>query len=286
MTGPLVFPGLHQPSDAQHFARCCVSIRRLQTRRKPLGCPCVLVDSGSFTTIELNGGFPDPPEVYAAQLLRLHRAGVVEIAAAVTQDFMCEPFMVARTGLSVAEHQRLTVERYDALAACGLPFPIMPVLQGYRPEEYLDHLAQYGDRLAPGMWVGVGSVCKRQGDPARIVEVLLLIKLRRPDLRLHGFGIKTIALRSIGVRELLHSVDSMAWSDSAAEQSGLHVRKLGAELGRRVKPAEARRILLDRGITLRNPNDWREARAFEAAIAGIVPVPTQLPLHDLAGCLL
>jgi hypothetical protein len=144
---------------------------------------------------------------------------------------MCEPFMLDRTGLTVADHQRLTIERYDALWPEGLPFPIMPVLQGYDPQEYVAHVRAYGDRLTPGMWVGVGSVCKRNGSPEAIVEVLAAIKAVRPDLRIHGFGVKLTSLMHPGVREMLYSADSMAWSFAARKQG-------------------------------RDGNSWREASAF------------------------
>jgi hypothetical protein len=89
----------------------------------------------------------------------------------------------------------------------------------------------YGERLTRGKWVGVGSVCKRNGDPKAIERVLFTIKSARPDLRLHGFGVKTTALSSSLVTELLHSADSMAWSFAARRQG-------------------------------RNSNDWREAKAW------------------------
>lgn len=37
----------------------------------------------------------------------------------------------------------------------------------------------------------------------------------RPDLRLHGFGVRTTSLRHGLIRELLHTADSMAWSFNA-----------------------------------------------------------------------
>jgi hypothetical protein len=49
----------------------------------------------------------------------------------------------------------------------------MPVLQGWCAGDYLDHLEAYSDRLQPGAWVGVGSVCKRNVSPASIFKVLL-----------------------------------------------------------------------------------------------------------------
>jgi hypothetical protein len=82
--------------------------------------------------------------------------------------------------MSVEDHQRLTIERYDALVAENLPVSVMPVLQGYRPGDYHRHLLSYGDRLHPGMRVGVGSVCKRNGNPDAIAEILTLIRRARP----------------------------------------------------------------------------------------------------------
>jgi hypothetical protein len=136
---------------------------------------------------------------------------------AVTQDYMCEPSMVAKTGLSVAEHQCLTIERYDRLL--GLTdAPIMPVLQGYYADDYLRHLDMYGDRLRIGQRVGVGSVCKRNSRPNAILTILALIKAERPDLRLHGFGLKETALQDGRITSLLYSADSMAWSYAARRQ--------------------------------------------------------------------
>lgn len=246
----LFYVGLHQPGDAHRFERACVSINRLRGRKKPLDCPSAMVDSGAFTELHLHGRYRHGVEAYASELRRLHEAGVVNIEIAVAQDFMCESFMLAKTGLSIEEHQRLTIERYDALVAERLPFPIMPVLQGFAPSDYVAHIEAYGDRLAPGMWVGVGSVCKRNGAPEQIVEVLAAIHRARPDLRLHGFGVKTTALLHSGVRALLYSADSMAWSFAARKQG-------------------------------RNANCWTEAAAFAARVNSAVrqaAQPWQMPL--------
>jgi len=247
------YVGLHQPHDARHFERACISINRLRGRRSPVECPEVLVDSGAFTELATHGGYRHEVEEYAAELRRLHWHGVVKIVAAVAQDFMCEAFMLERTGMTIPDHQRLTIERYDALVAAlpGVPFPVLPVLQGYAPTDYARHVEAYGDRLKPDMWVGVGSVCKRNGDPERIVEVLWEIRRLRPDLRLHGFGVKRTALLHAGVRDMLATADSMAWSHAE----------------RRMKT----------GLQ----NDWHRAAAFhdhvlDAALRA--PEPWQMPL--------
>jgi hypothetical protein len=116
-----------------------------------------------------------------------------------------------------------------------IPFHVMPVLQGFAPGDYADHIRMYGDRLKAGMWVGVGSVCKRQGDPRSIIAVLQAIYAIRPDLALHGFGVKKTSLVHPGVRDLLSTADSMAWSYAARKQG-------------------------------RNSNSWKEARRFVSAV--------------------
>lgn len=234
------YVGLHQPSDAQHFRRCCIHIARLERRRKPLGCDELLLDSQAFMKLKLHGRYPESPEAYARKVERA--AQIVERVTAVTEDYMCEPFVLARTGLTLADHQRLTIERYDAIRdALDPAIYLMPVLQGYHPREYADHIRQYGARLGPSAWVGVGSVCKRNSDPSAIRAVLLAIKAARPDLRLHGFGVKITALASPTVRQLFYSADSLAWSYNA--------RRNG-----------------------RSANDWREAERFAGRVDGTAPL--------------
>jgi len=174
-----------------------------------------IMDSGAFTELARHGAFTFPVDEYARAIERWAGCGNLEMA--VTQDYMCEPFMLERTGMAAREHQELTIRRYDQLLRLS-PVPIMPVLQGYQPEEYITHLGMYGARLTEGMRVGVGSICKRNSNPRAIVDVLHGIKRERPDLRLHGFGLKTTALHNAYIVSLLHSADSMAWSYAARRE--------------------------------------------------------------------
>jgi hypothetical protein len=207
------FVGLHQPSDVKHVGRAFVSVTRLRKRRSPMMAREWIMDSGAFTTIARRGGYPDPVSVYAAEIRRWVHDGTLR--AAVSQDYMCEPHMLATTGLTIADHQRLTIDRYDALVVENVGVYILPVLQGYAPADYVAHIRQYGDRLARGAWVGVGSICKRNGNPSAVAAVLQAIKEERQDLCLHGFGLKKTALQMDTVRALLYSADSMAWSYAA-----------------------------------------------------------------------
>lgn len=185
ITEPRFFVGLHQPSDAKHFQDCFISVHRLKSRRSDFVVRNWIMDCGGFSTISLHGGYPHPVKEYADHISRWSRCGT--LAAAVSQDYMCEPHMLAITGLSVSDHQRLTIGRYKELRRLVSGTYILPVLQGYEPEDYVSHVRQYAALLEPMAWVGVGSICKRNGNPRAIENVLLAIKEERPDLRLHGF---------------------------------------------------------------------------------------------------
>ena len=197
-----------------------VSANRLRRRVRDFPAQDWMMDSGAFTEVSTHGGYRTDPEEYADLVRRWSTCG--RLVAAVSQDYMCEEFILARTTLSLRDHQLLTVDRYDAirraLAGHAAQALLLPVLQGYAPSDYARHLDDYGARLAHGAWVGVGSVCKRNTNPAQIEDVLLAVHRKRPDLRLHGFGVKLTALASDVVRSLLWSADSMAWSYAARRE--------------------------------------------------------------------
>lgn len=229
------YVGLHQPSDARHFDRAFISVNRIRTRKKEIGAAAWIMDSGAFTELSRHGKYRQDVKDYALEINRW--AHDPNLVAAVAQDYMCEPFILDKTGMSVLQHQDLTIARYDTLRLLGNPrVYIMPVLQGYAVKDYTNHLVMYGIKLAYGAYVGIGSICKRNAsDPSAVEAILTAVKRSRPDLRLHGFGLKTTALGSPKIRELLYSADSMAWSFAARWEG-------------------------------RNANDWMEAKAFEQRI--------------------
>lgn len=208
---PLFFLGVHKPSMAARCERAMLSINALEGRRSDFVAHDWILDSGAFTRITTGRGHM-PVGEYAEAANRWASCG--NLLAVVSQDWMCEPFALGLTGATVEDHQRWTIERYDALRPLMRPY-LLPVMQGYAPNEYVAHVRAYGDRLGEGAWVGVGSVCKRNASPWSVVAVLAAIKAERPDLRLHGFGLKQTALRHEGVASRLYSCDSLAWSFAA-----------------------------------------------------------------------
>jgi hypothetical protein len=188
-----------------------VSHRRLTGRRRfPRAGVRWALDSGGFTELSMFGEWRTSPAQYVTAVAR-YASEIGRLDWAAPQDWMCEPFMLARTGLSVEEHQRRTIDNYlrlHDLWSAPDPCPFIPVLQGWTLPDYwrcVDLYDQAGIDLTALPVVGLGSVCRRQAT----AEIDHLIRSLAP-LRLHGFGCKTAGLASYG--HVLTSADSLAWS--------------------------------------------------------------------------
>jgi hypothetical protein len=202
-------------NHAKDIKMTFLSANRLWNRKSLFKVNNWILDSGAFTEISKFGYFRHSVKEYAELINKFKVCGQLECA--VTQDMMCEPFVIKRTGLTIKEHQKRTIERYDELIKLT-NVTIMPVLQGFAVNDYIEHLKMYGTRLLGGMRVGVGSVCKRNSKPLQVRVILDAIKKLRPDLNLHGFGLKITALQDGNIRKLLYSSDSMSWSYAARRE--------------------------------------------------------------------
>lgn len=203
--------GTHEPSwlsrtDVPLF----VSHHRLMKRKNlPRALGPWALDSGAFTVVS-GGEHFEPPAIYAKAVKRYaDEIGGLEWCA--PQDWMCEPFVLERTGYGLANHQRLTLHSYLDLTDDGAP--VIPVLQGWRLADYHRHADQYencGIALDTLPVVGVGSVCRRQST-SEIEAILTSLNAR--GYRLHGFGVKAGGLARYS--HALTSADSLAWSYAA-----------------------------------------------------------------------
>lgn len=176
------------------------------------------LDSGGFSVILSEGGYPKGYERQHINVSRqlMQSAGLLEWAA--IPDWMCEPAMLAKTGLTVGEHQRRTVAACVRYRKQAPDVPWIPVLQGWTLDDYLRCVRMYergGIDLTQERVVGLGSVCIRQGTDEAIDIVRTVGAL---GIRLHGFGLKTRAMRRLDLLDGLVSADSMAWSIAARRQ--------------------------------------------------------------------
>jgi hypothetical protein len=212
--------GSHHPSwletsDAPLF----LSRRTLAGRRSlPRASASWALDSGGFTELLMHGAWTLSARDYAAEVRRF-RDEIGRMDWASPQDWMCESVMLAKTGLTIAEHQRRTVANFLELRTLAPDLPIIPVLQGWTLGNYLDHVDAYaraGVDLVAEPLVGLGSVCRRQ-NTAR--ASIIVRHLADDGLRLHGFGFKKTGL--LDAHQFLVSADSMAWSYHARREPPL-----------------------------------------------------------------
>lgn len=190
-----------------------VSIRSLRPYKKykPTNVAWCL-DSGGFTELTKFGRWTTSPEQYIHEIRQV-QAEIGGLVWASPQDWMCEPHMVEKTGFSVKTHQELTCQNFSDLQSQGSELPIIPVLQGWSPNDYLHHVEMYqnyGIDLRNYPTVGLGSFCRR-ANVSGVRE--LVIELKQHGLEMHGFGLKKDGLRLFG--DHLKSSDSMAWSLTA-----------------------------------------------------------------------
>jgi hypothetical protein len=180
------------------------------------------LDSGGFSQLSKHGTWSTPgksPAEYVRRVRR-YRDEIGRLAWAAPQDWMCEPQIIAKTGLSVLEHQRRTVANLLQLRDLAPDLRFIPVIQGYAISDYVRCVEMYRDSgidLASEPTVGVGSVCRRQksNEAAEIIR-----ELHSYGLKLHGFGFKILGLQKVW--KLLASADSMAWSFAARWEPPLH----------------------------------------------------------------
>jgi len=229
----MFYLGTHQPGWlATAGVPLFVSDRRLRGyRRLPVAAAPWACDSGGFTELQVYGSWehgPTPAE-YVARVRR-YRDEIGQLAWAAPQDWMCEnivihggqigPVRFAGTHLSVAEHQRRTVNNFVELRDRAPELPFVPVVQGWTVADYLRCVDLYdraGVDLRTAPLVGLGSVCRRQstGEVGAIITALRSAGVAR----LHGFGFKILGLAAHG--HLLTSADSMAWSLDARRRPPL-----------------------------------------------------------------
>ena len=218
------FVGVPEPSWLNHADGVpkfisAARLDRLVSREERWPVTCVdpwAIDSGAYIALDQENTRTPwwlPAEIYASKILSFATDSGRPPDFVAPQDWPCEPGVRQKTGLTVREHQKLTLENYLFLVEEWPWLPWIPVLQGWEPGEHLEHAAMYADAgvdLASCHRVGIGSVCRRAHLP-EIVEVIE--QFADAGLKLHGFGVKKTALPVIG--HLLASADSMAWSFDA-----------------------------------------------------------------------
>lgn len=214
------FLGTHQPYWLRLYDVPMMVSRRTLERYKtrPVARGRWFQDSGGFTELFMFGEWKTSATDYIRETRR-NAAEVGNMAHAAPRDHMCEPVILAKTGRTIADHQRLTVADYLDLTYRAPDLPFIPVLQGWALDDYLRCFELYdraGVDLAACPLVGVGTICRRQGTKE---AALILSRLAAEGLRCHAFGLKGSGIPNVA--PFLASSDSLAWSYAARRQPPL-----------------------------------------------------------------
>ena len=191
--------------------------RLVKCRTLPKARKAWALDSG-FTELAKCGYWHSSPEEYAQDTRRFRDA--IEQMSWASMDWMCEPWVVhggdhggqVFAGTRVARN--LAPDEPD-----DLDLPFVSVLQGRSLQDYEHRARMYaeaGIQLKDEPLVGLGSVCRRQGNPRDRRDRQPLRRAgpvpprpRSQDHRCRRYG------------HLLTSADSMAWSAGARRRPRL-----------------------------------------------------------------
>lgn len=164
-----------------------------------------MLDSGGFGQIKRTGSYTMSEDEYVDIVLRQKPFG------AFIQDWPCELNSIQQSGKSMDEHQDLTLKSYLSLHEKAGDV-MCPVLTGQEPETYVRHLEMYksaGVDCSKPIF-GIGAIVKKK--PKNVEWVVRGLKEVEPNIKLHGFGLKTGTLCSWYVCNNIISADSHAWS--------------------------------------------------------------------------
>jgi len=211
--------GTHRPRWLEQVnVPLCISYSTLSQYRCrgddfPKGRTTWILDSKGYSELDAHGEWTISQDDYGGAVYRFMEDIGTPPDFCSPQDWMCEPHILAKTDMTIAEHQEFTIDSVLYLREEFPHAPWIPVLQGWTLQDYLSHVEQYaaaGIDLTKEWMVGLGSVCRRQST-AQIGAIVTA--LHALGLKLHGFGVKRDGLEKYG--HMLASADSMAWSRTA-----------------------------------------------------------------------
>ncbi|MBK1666927.1 hypothetical protein CKO28_02575 [Rhodovibrio sodomensis] len=199
-----------------YAGRMLATFRAWRDLPAPLASHDVALDSAGFVAHRLYGDYLWGLSSY----LRMAERGRFTWAAVL--DFACEP-EIAGSENEVLRRVALTARAYHEAVRYtedhGLRVPLLPVLQGWRPEHYVRCYDLLG--RAPE-FVGLGSMCRRSmhGPNGALAIISRLDADLKPPVRFHLFGVKSQALAQLVRRypDRIASADSAAWDFRASRQ--------------------------------------------------------------------
>jgi len=178
----------------------------------------LFIDSGGYSFMLGKGEYETADRKYL-EFIEKHQPDFFAL-----RDYPCEPDVLEKNGRTVQDHLEATTKRHQNLLSLMPEFNIeaqpVSVIQGWKLEDYLNHLEMMKDQDLLTDYVAIGSVCRRNQDD-EIRRIISEIHDRITDRKLHAFGVKSNILRFKDMKSKLDSADSMAYEHG--EQFGRRV---------------------------------------------------------------
>jgi hypothetical protein len=166
------------------------------------------LDCGGFTMMNKFNDYPFSVVNYANLVARLRPHFYA------TMDYPCEPEISRSLGL-LSNEQRIAATVANAVELAEwesqLPGQMVPVIQGYTIDEYLECLCQYQEAGMVRDYMAVGSMCRRISNEelGNLIPALYYAAQKVGCTKLHYFGLK--------LSPAVQRYADMIWSrDSAA----------------------------------------------------------------------
>ena len=172
----------------------------------------LFIDSGGYSFMLGKGEYETSDRKYL-EFLEKHQPEYFAL-----RDYPCEPDVLEENGRTVRDHLEATCKRHRNLLGLLPEFDIsgqpVSVIQGWKLEDYLEHLEMMKNQDLLTDYVAIGSICRRNQDE-EIRRIVNEVSSRIGDRKLHAFGVKSNILRFKDMRKKLDSADSLAYSSAS-----------------------------------------------------------------------
>lgn len=185
----------------------------------------IMIDSGAYDfQIKDNGTFPYDVETYFHKILEFEKTSNIRINYLVSMDYICSKPKNSYDKKKNLKRIKDTVKKAKELIDLHGQykpkpnFKIIPVVQGYLPNEYKKclELMIKAKIIKSNSYIGIGSVANRK-KVKEIEEILRVIKETLIEhsldsIKIHIFGLNLNAIKNPYIARNIASFDSFSWT--------------------------------------------------------------------------
>lgn len=165
----------------------------------------LFLDSGGFQMLSRFKEFPFTPQEYASFVTKVRPHFYASM------DYPCEPELREKCSTTVKQQIEKTIENNIALMELETPAVLIPVIQGWKPPEYVYCIDRMREQGLLSNYMAVGSLCVRKSIKTAEKVIQAVRKNMPKATKLHGFGLKISAFKNQYIFNNLYSSDSIAW---------------------------------------------------------------------------